>query len=100
MTPREKAKEIRDLIRNQPPEVIECLADWLTLDDEGHHAKGDIDECLEDYFDCEGYADAHNTTKATIYCSMALPDIKIKIDAKATPEDGEGTGEYSWEFMK
>lgn len=95
---KEKAHGIRLMIKEQPLEVLYYLGDSFTLDDEGHFQHEELDECVDEWFEENGYEKP--LQKAKVFVWMALPDINIIVTAKQTLEDGERTGEHDWEFVK
>ncbi len=93
-----KAHGIRLMIKEQPPEVLYYLGNSFTLDDEGHFQHEQLDECVDEWFEENGYEKP--LQKAKIYTWMSLPDINITVSCIDRPEDGEGMHEHDWEFVK
>ena len=90
---RAKAREISDLIKGAPPEVLALLADFCSADDGEPMLNSGIDDALEDMFSRDGYPENKKEIKRTIHVGMCLPDIEIDV------KFDENTDEvYTWDF--
>ena len=89
---KQKAKEIRDLIKAQQPDVLYALADFMTFSDE------EMDQdCVEDAveavdFNFHTYT-RHNNQK--LCAGMSLPAIAVDIWSREGEEFGDFEG---WDF--
>jgi hypothetical protein len=93
---REKARELRRLIFSQPPEVIQHLADGITVDDECANCQGDIHDAIDEMFCDNGFPDNGILKGQKIYCIFSLPILLV--DIAVSGDEGEQT--FDWEFSK
>ena len=92
-----KAHGIRLMIKEQPPEVLYYLGDSFTLDEEGHFQHEELDECVNEWFEENGYEKP--LQKAKIYTWMALPDINITVTKSPVIGGEDNDFEHDWEFV-
>lgn len=93
-----KAKELVELIRSQPPEVLSWLSDFCGMEDGEPMSCNDPDDAIEQMFSSHGYPDTlRPLLNQEIFLGMELPKILVDITFH---EDEYGHDAYSWEFSK